>query len=82
MVRIRSVTLNHFRGVPGQTSVEFCRPKTKEPSSVIIFGDNGTGKSSIVDASPVEPSNTTNPGSPSATRSYRSCSHPLSSSRP
>jgi hypothetical protein len=46
--RIESVTLSHFRGVPNELQVDFRRSDTC--ISALILGDNGSGKSSIVDA--------------------------------
>ncbi|GGN64787.1 hypothetical protein GCM10012285_67110 [Streptomyces kronopolitis] len=48
-IRISAVHVESFRGVPGALDVSFLNPSGK-PVSVIIFGDNGSGKSSIVDA--------------------------------
>ncbi|MFJ5804349.1 AAA family ATPase [Streptomyces decoyicus] len=48
-IRVSKVTAESFRGVPGQIDVSF-RHANGKPSSAIIFGDNGSGKSSIVDA--------------------------------
>ncbi|MFB6838850.1 AAA family ATPase [Streptomyces sp. NPDC056361] len=41
--------MESFRGIPGELNVSFLHSNGK-PSSAIIFGDNGSGKSSIVDA--------------------------------
>ncbi len=48
-VRIRQVNLHDFRGVRGALSVSF-ENRNGHPVSVLISGDNGTGKSSIADA--------------------------------
>lgn len=48
--RISEVTLQNFRGVSGTLTISFCTEVNKSPQSLILFGDNGTGKSSIVDA--------------------------------
>ncbi len=48
-LRVRAVTLEAFRGVPGTLRVEFAG-KSRTPVSAIVFGENGSGKSSIVDA--------------------------------
>ncbi|MFF4346306.1 AAA family ATPase [Streptomyces sp. NPDC001530] len=48
-VRVSQVTAESFRGVPGKLEVSFLHSSGK-PSSSLIFGDNGSGKSSIVDA--------------------------------
>lgn len=47
-VQLLSVELNGFRGSPQKIKVGFSR-KT-QPISAIIFGENGVGKSTIVDA--------------------------------
>lgn len=47
-VRIRSVELFGIRGAPGSLKIPFLFKK--EPVSSLIFGENGTGKSTIVDA--------------------------------
>ncbi|WP_339131488.1 AAA family ATPase [Streptomyces sp. f51] len=47
-VRLRSVQLSGLRGAPGKLKLTF--GKKNSPSSVLIFGENGTGKSTIVDA--------------------------------
>lgn len=46
--RIASVSLRHFRGVPGELQVDFRRGGGCV--SALILGDNGSGKSSVVDA--------------------------------
>ena len=45
-MRISSVTLNHFRGATRPVTFSFSPNK----SFVLIYGENGTGKSSLVDA--------------------------------
>lgn len=45
-MKISSVTLNHFRGATQTVTLSF-NPKK---SFVLIYGENGTGKSSLVDA--------------------------------
>ncbi|MER6158532.1 AAA family ATPase [Streptomyces sp. NPDC001868] len=47
-VRIRSVELFGIRGAPGSLKIPFLLKK--EPVSSLIFGENGTGKSTIADA--------------------------------
>lgn len=47
-LRIRSVRLVGFRGSPGDTTVDFLEGGS--PVSAIIFGENGVGKSTVVDA--------------------------------
>ena len=46
--RIESVSLSHFRGVPKELQVDFRRGD--RCVSGLILGDNGSGKSSVVDA--------------------------------
>ncbi|WP_444951025.1 AAA family ATPase [Micromonospora ureilytica] len=46
-IRIAGVTLSNFRGVESALTVDFRRHG--KPVSVLIFGDNGVGKSSLVD---------------------------------
>ncbi len=50
MTKIRCLELNGFRGAPGSCAIDFCLPRQTIPVSAIIFGENGTGKSTIVDA--------------------------------
>lgn len=47
--RVASVRLDGFRGVPGALEVHFGAVGSA-PTSAIVFGENGSGKSSIVDA--------------------------------
>ena len=44
MRRIDLLQLQHFRGATGETIITFTQPM------VVIFGENGTGKSTIIDA--------------------------------
>ena len=48
--RISKVTVSHFRGIPNRRSLSFRHSKTNNAVSLILTGDNGTGKSSFVDA--------------------------------
>lgn len=48
-MKIKSVYIHSFRGVPKELTVDFT-DKNGIPVSTIISGDNGSGKSSIVDA--------------------------------
>ncbi|MEY9935420.1 energy-coupling factor transporter ATP-binding protein EcfA2 [Catenulispora sp. GP43] len=48
-VKLCSITLSGFRGTPAPQMLTFATRKGG-PTSTIIFGENGTGKSSIVDA--------------------------------
>ena len=50
MPKVRRITIEGFRGVPGRISIDLCRTKTGDALSSIIVGDNGTGKSTLVDA--------------------------------
>lgn len=47
--RIASLKVRHFRGVPGSLTVSL-RAADGRPASLLLVGDNGTGKSSIADA--------------------------------
>lgn len=48
-MKIKSVYIHSFRGIPKELTVDFTDKKGK-PISTVIYGDNGSGKSSIVDA--------------------------------
>ena len=48
-MKIKSIYIHSFRGIPKELTVNFIDKKGK-PVSTIISGDNGSGKSSIVDA--------------------------------
>lgn len=48
-MKIKSVYIHSFRGIPKELTVDFT-DKNGKPVSTIISGDNGSGKSSIVDA--------------------------------
>lgn len=48
-MKIKSINIHSFRGIPNELTVNFT-DKTGRPVSTIISGDNGSGKSSIVDA--------------------------------
>ena len=47
-IKIRNICIQHFRGISNDLSVDLTL--RSEPESALIFGDNGSGKSSIVDA--------------------------------
>jgi hypothetical protein len=49
-MRICRVVIEHFRGVPGVLTLDLSPGQAIQPVSLILAGDNGTGKSSIVDA--------------------------------
>ncbi len=48
MLKIKKITIENFRGLRLPISVDFV--KGNKPTSALIYGRNGTGKSSIVDA--------------------------------
>ena len=48
MLKIKKITIENFRGIRLPISIEFT--KGKNYTSALLFGRNGTGKSSIVDA--------------------------------
>ena len=43
--RVHRLMMHAFRGIPGEMTVDF-----GEGESVVVYGDNGTGKSTIADA--------------------------------
>lgn len=49
MTKVLSLTASQFRGIPGSFSMSFLNPNG-EPSSILLLGDNGVGKSSVADA--------------------------------
>lgn len=49
-MRIHQVRLAGFRGAPKQLVVDFSNSEDSPPASLLLIGDNGTGKSSIIDA--------------------------------
>ena len=48
--KINKITIEHFRGISGILNIDFAHSSSLKPVSLIISGDNGTGKSSIADA--------------------------------
>ena len=48
--KIRSIHIKNFRGVPTSLYVDFTKKDGKNALSTIIYGGNGSGKSTIVDA--------------------------------
>lgn len=48
--KIKRVVIKSFRGVPNQLTVDFDKKDNGNPLSTIIYGGNGSGKSTIVDA--------------------------------
>ena len=49
-MRLSNLFIRNFRGIPTELSLDLKSESTGQPSSAILFGDNGTGKSSITDA--------------------------------
>jgi hypothetical protein len=49
LTQIRKVELRSFRGVPGELALDLTSPSGL-PASLLLLGDNGAGKSTIVDA--------------------------------
>lgn len=50
-MKIKKIDIENFRGITKEKSLIFLKKQNDTiPSSCIIFGDNGSGKSSIVDA--------------------------------
>lgn len=49
MMKIKSIEINSFRGISKNLTIEFPN-KNNRHLSLVILGDNGSGKSSIVDA--------------------------------
>ena len=43
--RVHRLVMHAFRGIPGEMTVDFGNGE-----SIAIYGDNGTGKSTIADA--------------------------------
>lgn len=48
-MKIKNLNISSFRGIPNEQSFNFT-DKKDNPISTLIFGDNGSGKSSIIDA--------------------------------
>lgn len=48
--KILRLTINNFRGIPEEVNLNLTAENSNTPVSLILSGDNGTGKSSIVDA--------------------------------
>lgn len=48
--KIKKIVIKSFRGVPNTLSVDFVNKDNGVPLSTIIYGGNGSGKSTIVDA--------------------------------
>lgn len=47
---IRQIAASSFRGIPTHLAIDFSDNRDHKARSIILFGDNGSGKSSIVDA--------------------------------
>lgn len=48
-MRVARLSITGFRGIPTLLTVDFRARPRETPRSLLLFGDNGTGKSSIVD---------------------------------
>ena len=48
--KIKKLTIEYFRGIPGTISIDFVAGSPLQPVSLVLCGDNGTGKSSVADA--------------------------------
>lgn len=48
--KISAIEIQRFRGIPKSLKLDFWNKSADNPCSFIIFGDNGTGKSSVIDA--------------------------------
>ena len=48
--KIKKIVIKSFRGIPNTLSVDFVNKDNGVPLSTIIYGGNGSGKSTIVDA--------------------------------
>ncbi|MFE6696822.1 AAA family ATPase [Streptomyces sp. NPDC057718] len=49
-MRIRRLTVQNFRGISQPTTLNFFNSDPKQSSSCLLIGENGSGKSSFVDA--------------------------------
>lgn len=47
-MKIDSIKISNFRGIPNSLNLPLC--KNKKSCSALIYGDNGTGKSTFIDA--------------------------------
>ena len=43
--KVQRLVMHAFRGIPGEMTVDFGKGE-----SIVVYGDNGTGKSTIADA--------------------------------
>lgn len=48
--KISELIINNFRGFPKKSKIDLINKKSLKSCSLLIFGDNGSGKSSIADA--------------------------------
>ena len=46
--KISSIEIAHFRGIPKTLKIDLWKRSPDKPISLVVFGDNGTGKSSII----------------------------------
>jgi len=49
-MKIKKIVVSNFRGISQPVELDFLSGAGNTPGSLILAGDNGTGKSSIVDA--------------------------------
>jgi hypothetical protein len=49
-MRLATIRIESFRGIPGRITLDLRKREGAVPSSLLLLGDNGSGKSSIVDA--------------------------------
>ena len=47
-IKMTQLRIEHFRGIPNELFLDFTM--NKKPESILLYGDNGSGKSSIIDA--------------------------------
>lgn len=47
--RVARLIIQNFRGIPREVAIDFRPRPGAEPASLVIYGDNGSGKSSIAD---------------------------------
>jgi energy-coupling factor transporter ATP-binding protein EcfA2 len=48
--KVASVSISNFRGISAQLSLSFAKNANARGKSALIYGENGSGKSSVVDA--------------------------------
>ncbi|MEH0446413.1 AAA family ATPase [Streptomyces sp. B21-102] len=49
-MRIRSIRVERFRGIPGVITLNFANSEKSAPQSCLLVGENGSGKSTFADA--------------------------------